>query len=226
MQYQHRISNRAKRISLKVEDSGAVVVTSPRRVSSSKVAQFVKENEAWIKLQQQKNHLKRSWLEDQHFILIFGQRYPKLTTSQPNQPSIYIKDNKLYLNLPGSSNLTPDLLEKTKQTEIQNFLKRTARHYFPTRLDYWSNLMNLEYQVLELSNQKTRWGSCSIDGCINLNWRLVQFPLAVSDYILVHELAHLTHRNHSKRFYKLVSRFCPHFKTSQTWLRKHGVSQL
>jgi predicted metal-dependent hydrolase len=67
--------------------------------------------------------------------------------------------------------------------------------------------------------QRTRWGSCSPTGRISLNWRLLQLPPSVSDYVLLHELAHLTHLNHSARFWREVERICPWHREARAWLR-------
>ena len=72
-----------------------------------------------------------------------------------------------------------------------------------------------------IRSQETRWGSCSPDGAIALNWRLVQMPDAVRDYILVHELMHLHQPNHSRRFWALVERACPDHKAARRWLKAH-----
>jgi predicted metal-dependent hydrolase len=70
--------------------------------------------------------------------------------------------------------------------------------------------------------QRTRWGSCSRRGTVSLNWRLVQTPDFVRDYIILHELAHLRHMNHSARFWREVERLCPEYRTAEHWLKKQG----
>jgi predicted metal-dependent hydrolase len=71
-------------------------------------------------------------------------------------------------------------------------------------------------------SQRTRWGSCSTRGVIMLNWRLIQLPPWVRDYVLFHELAHLRQPNHSRRFWREVERLCPDWRTAERWLRAHG----
>jgi len=71
-------------------------------------------------------------------------------------------------------------------------------------------------------NQKTRWGSCSRRSTISLNWRLVQVPPFVSDYILLHELAHLREMNHSRRFWHVVEQMCPDYHIAERWLKEHS----
>jgi predicted metal-dependent hydrolase len=72
---------------------------------------------------------------------------------------------------------------------------------------------------VSIRNQRTRWGSCSPSGRISLNWRLIQLPPAISDYVLLHELTHLRHLNHSARFWRELARLCPHHAEARQWLR-------
>jgi len=71
-------------------------------------------------------------------------------------------------------------------------------------------------------SQKSRWGSCSRRGTISLNWRLIQTPDFVRDYIILHELAHLREMNHSPRFWRAVIEFCPGYRDAERWLRAHS----
>jgi predicted metal-dependent hydrolase len=71
-------------------------------------------------------------------------------------------------------------------------------------------------------SQRTRWGSCSPSGRISLNWRLVQMPESVRDYVLLHELTHLLHLNHSKRFWRELERVCPWHRDARGWLKANG----
>jgi predicted metal-dependent hydrolase len=71
-------------------------------------------------------------------------------------------------------------------------------------------------------NQKSRWGSCSRRGTISLNWRLIQAPAFVLDYIILHELCHLEHMNHSRRFWRQVEHLYPGFKAAERWLKQHS----
>jgi predicted metal-dependent hydrolase len=76
--------------------------------------------------------------------------------------------------------------------------------------------------AVTVRNQRSRWGSCSSRGTITLNWRLVQMPPAVADYVMLHELAHLRHPNHSHRFWRAVAGVCADWRSSERWLRRHG----
>jgi len=107
-----------------------------------------------------------------------------------------------------------------------------ARQVLPARLrELAARISGLgvgELTVTQVSvrNQRARWGSCATGGRISLNWRLVQTPEAVRDYVLIHELMHLRQPNHSARFWALVARACPGHEVSRRWLREHEAALL
>ncbi len=105
---------------------------------------------------------------------------------------------------------------------MRRWLKATAKAELPARLRCLAAQHGLVVQGVSVRNQRTRWGSCSSDGRISLNWRLVQMPDEVRDYVLLHELMHLRVRNHSPRFWREVERVCPYQEASRRWLRERG----
>ncbi|MDE7247138.1 MAG: M48 family metallopeptidase [Lachnospiraceae bacterium] len=97
-----------------------------------------------------------------------------------------------------------------------------AREYFPKRVSYFQPLTGGSYDRITIRDQKTRWGSCSAKGTLSFNWRLMLAPPAVLDYVVVHELCHLTHMNHSAAFWALVESVCPDYRVHRKWLKEHG----
>jgi predicted metal-dependent hydrolase len=85
-----------------------------------------------------------------------------------------------------------------------------------------ANQHHIAIRRVSVRNQRSRWGSCSRRGTISLNWRLVQAPVFVRDYIILHELAHVKELNHSPRFWREVERLCPDFAEAERWLRGHS----
>jgi predicted metal-dependent hydrolase len=81
----------------------------------------------------------------------------------------------------------------------------------------------LTVRRITVRSQKSRWGSCSRRGTISLNWRLVQAPGFVRDYLVLHELAHLREMNHSRRFWGEVARLCPDYREAERWLKQHSI---
>lgn len=99
-----------------------------------------------------------------------------------------------------------------------------ARDIFTRKTAYYASIMHVTYGRISIREQKTRWGSCSSQGNLNFNWRLIFAPEEVLDYIVVHELAHRREMNHSQAFYRIVASVLPDYKEQQKWLRDHGQS--
>ena len=97
-----------------------------------------------------------------------------------------------------------------------------AREYFPRRAAYFQTFTGGVYHRITIRDQKTRWGSCSAKGTLSFNWRLMLAPPAVLDYVVVHELCHLTHMDHSPAFWQAVAAVCPDYRIHRKWLKEHG----
>ncbi|MBO5373883.1 MAG: M48 family metallopeptidase [Clostridia bacterium] len=98
-------------------------------------------------------------------------------------------------------------------------LKQRALLILPQRVEYFSRLMGVSPSSVSINRAKTRFGSCSSKGRINFSCRLMQYPDEAIDYVIIHELAHLKHLNHSKEFWAFVERFCPDYKARKGLLK-------
>lgn len=98
-------------------------------------------------------------------------------------------------------------------------LAKKAREYLPYRLEFWAKKYGYKYQVCKLGHQNTRWGSCSTTGTISLNIGLMKVPEVLRDYVILHELAHLNHPDHSKAFWAEVAEHDPHYKDHRRRLK-------
>ncbi len=101
-------------------------------------------------------------------------------------------------------------------------LRRLAGESLPARLAELAASLGRRVARVSVRAQRTRWGSCSPSGRISLNWRLVQLPEGVRDYVILHELTHLVHLDHSKRFWRELARVCPWHREARAWLRTKG----
>jgi predicted metal-dependent hydrolase len=103
--------------------------------------------------------------------------------------------------------------------ELEAQFRKRAASELPSRLHELARLHGFPVPAVSVRNQRTRWGSCAPSGRISLNWRLIQVPPAVRDYVLLHELTHLRHLNHSARFWRELARLCPGHAEARKWLR-------
>lgn len=111
-----------------------------------------------------------------------------------------------------------DSLPKLNREALAN-ARQQAKKMIPLRTAQIAQTMNLTYNKITIRSQKTRWGSCSHHNNLNFNWRLILMPTEILDYVIIHELAHTVQHNHSKKFYEIVSRYCPHYKLLRKKLR-------
>lgn len=113
--------------------------------------------------------------------------------------------------------------EDLKRMQVMdNRYRNAAKEYFTKRVEYYIQLTGGTYTRITIRDQKTRWGSRSTSGTLSFNYRLMYAPLKVLDYVVVHELCHITYMDHSKNFWNKVASVLPDYKESRRWLREHG----
>ncbi len=106
-----------------------------------------------------------------------------------------------------------------RRDAIVKIYKKEARRWFEARLAFFAGLMGVKPLSLSVRGQKTLWGSCTGEGAISLNWKLLACPPEIIDYVVVHELAHIRHRNHSAQFWEFVGRFDPEYTKHRAYLK-------
>lgn len=112
---------------------------------------------------------------------------------------------------------------ETRRLEaLEKRYRSAAREQFERRAAYYQRITGGTYTSVTVRDQKTRWGSCSSRGTLSFNYRLIFAPPVILDYVVVHELCHLTHMNHSKDFWDMVASVMPEYKVCRKWLRDHG----
>ena len=123
-----------------------------------------------------------------------------------------------------------EYLEKIKVQNEKNilicydkFYMFYAKEYLPLRVEYFARLMNLTYSEIKFRKMRSRWGSCSSNGVITLNTQLIKIDKKIIDFIVVHELSHLVHMNHSRLFHNLVKQYIPNAKELNGALRKTNI---
>ena len=113
--------------------------------------------------------------------------------------------------------------EKTpSEKRLEAIYRKAAREYFPKRVSHYARMLGVTYGKISIRDQKTRWGSCSSEGNLSFNWRLILAPPDVLDYVVIHELCHRKEMNHSKEFWALVESLMPKYKERRKWLRENG----
>jgi len=206
---------KARRYLLRLRPDGAARVTIPRGGSKVEARHFAESHAPWLEQQllrqaRQQNGLT-TWGPDTQ-ILFRGDRV--WLELNPNCASATVCFGDQVVNIPeGKTDLRPP---------IERHLWRLAVKELPPRVLELAALHQFRVHRVTVRNQRSRWGSCSRRGTISLNWRLVQAPPFVRDYIILHELAHLKEMNHSRRFWREVARLCPDFAVAERWLKQNS----
>jgi predicted metal-dependent hydrolase len=205
-------SRRARRYVLRLRADGLARLTVPRHGSATEAWQFAQRQRAWIERQLQhfsrRPTLPREWFAGTE-ILFRGER---VKIELVENIARFGNESILVANTVANTDLRP-LIEK--------HLRALSQKELPARTFEFATLHQLTVRRVTIRAQRSRWGSCSSGGVISLNWRLVQTPLFVRDYIILHELMHLRQMNHSARFWKEVEQVCPDYRRAKLWLKEN-----
>jgi len=211
----HFVRNgRARRYILRVLPDASVRVTIPRRGSQREAEAFVRTRAEWIDERRRELETTRRatrWRAGQR-VWWRGERCV-LEVTPATAGTVTVRCGDLSATSVPRDDYRP-LLEPV--------MRRWAADLLPARLRALASACGLVIARVSIRNQRSRWGSCSRDGNIALNWRLVQMPATVCDYVLLHELMHLREPNHSPRFWALVEGVCPDYAQARAWLRAEG----
>ncbi|MCX5783095.1 MAG: M48 family metallopeptidase [Elusimicrobia bacterium] len=146
-------------------------------------------------------------------LLYLGGLYEIKTQGNPQSPiAVEILQESAVVNSDGKT---------SPETILLAWLKAEAERIIGEKARFWSEKMSIQYNRLLVKDQRSLWGSCSAKRNLNFCWRLIKAPLAVVEYVVIHELAHLSHMNHGEQYWELVSRWCPDYKTHRKWLNTH-----
>ncbi len=188
----------------------SITVKIPYAFPSSQIEKILKKHEEWIKQKQLAIQI-RTGQKDSEAYLYLGISYP--LEIRHNQKNIVELEDKFYVGSP---------TQKYAKTYLTSWYKQQARKIITERVQHYSRLSGLTYQSVAITSAETRWGSCSSQKTLNFNWRLIMAPLAVIDYVVTHELAHLTELNHSRDFWETVRKMYPLYRQYRTWLKRNG----
>lgn len=204
---------RARRYILRVRPDGTLRVTVPRGGSRREAEQFVRRHEKWVARERSRVRVESASPEwhDGRTILLRGETV---------RISIEARENACRVVYGDRSVLVRELADV--RPAIERDLRALAGAILPPRLNELAARHNLQVGAVSIRNQRSRWGSCARNRNIALNFRLVQMPAHVCDYVLLHELMHIKQQNHSRRFWRLVEAVCPEFRAAERWLRTTG----
>lgn len=211
-------SRRARRYILRVMPDGVARVTIPRGGSRREAESFLSAHAEWLTRQRARvrgaaERRAAAWSVGQR-VFLRGERVA--IAPAEDAPDVVAL---------GAERVPIDARHPPARSLVR-FLRALATRELPPRVRELADAFDLSPARVIVRDQQSRWGSCSPSGTISLNWRLVQMPPRVAEYVMVHELMHLQQPNHSRRFWRLVRRACPWTDEARAWLRRHGPDLL
>jgi predicted metal-dependent hydrolase len=211
------IRSRRKTYTLVVTREGELLVRAPLRATDAQVEALVREKSAWIEEKQKLVHklvlesAPHAYQPGERFWFL-GQQYP-LEISPTSKSALALVSGRFHL----ARSHQPHA-----QTLFERWYRREARQVLQDRVQALAAIHSIPMPVVRISSARTRWGSCSGRGTLSFPWRLVLAPPEVIDYVVVHELAHLSEHNHSSRFWERVAAMMPDYKHRLRWLKENG----
>lgn len=206
---------RAKHYLLKLHPRGSVSITVPRGGTLTQAYEFLHSRQDWVTKQWRKmreqNLPPLRWGAGSK-ALFRGEVETLMEDWVGSQRMIVMGEERM---------MGPDESEDWRPY-VESYMRFLAGLEFPHRTRELATEVGLRVNRVTVRNQRSRWGSCSSRGNIALNWRLIQAPPAVLDYVIYHELAHIVEMNHSRRFWNLVKKFCADYEELRSWLKQNA----
>ncbi len=203
-----RVARRARHARLQVRPFGGLEVVIPPRFPRAEVAPFVARHEPWIQRQLERQARARAAVRPPERIEL---AFDGSSTAVIYTPALRGTTGDLFA--PAPPGIRIDAAESGEQLrELRAWLRQRAQALLPPRLEALAARTGLDYARVGIRSQKTRWGSCSRRGHISLNDQLLFVPPATADYLMIHELCHTRHLDHSRAFWRLVERHCPDYR--------------
>lgn len=203
-----------KNARLKVCEDGVVQLYVPTSFTEEEIERLLEKKAKWIALKHQYFKQKSRIQLRRNEILMFGNRYSYFYSSKYYNKVIINHESK-------TIQAKRDLLDKAVQ---EKWLKSVAKKYISERVETLSESLLLSYNKLYIRSQRKKWGNCSNEKNISINWRVIKAPEFVIDYVIIHELCHTVIMKHTVRFQTLLRSHCPDCDAAQAWLDKYGNS--
>lgn len=207
---------RARRYLLGLQPDGSARLVIPRRGTEAEGLRFLEGSEAWllkrVAMARSRTQTRQPWVHETRFLF------------RGEETVLHVEKTERGLRL-GFADQTvsvPHALSDYRDNVLSH-LRRLAECELPVRTRELALLHGIAVNRVTVRAQKTRWGSCSARGTISLNWRLIQAPPEVVDYLIIHELMHRREMNHSPRYWKLLAAAFPDYRRAEQWLKKSGI---
>tara|TARA_R110001599_G_C12164534_1_gene652579 strand:- start:398 stop:1117 length:720 start_codon:yes stop_codon:yes gene_type:complete len=214
-------TNRRKSADIRVED-GAVSVVVPVNTSAEKIDQLLTAKRRWIiekiALHQEKTPVNSKRYVSGEAFSYLGRNYRLKVEQGPFAPVKLIK-GRLVVTTPSGSE-QPHIIRNA----IIRWYKHRANNKLRVKVDRYTSILGVHPMGISIRSFKSRWGSCTANGRVDFNWKIIMAPIRIVDYVVVHELCHLKQHDHSPAYWREVERAMPDYKECRMWLRENAHS--
>lgn len=206
------IKSKRKTIALVIDHDGELIVRAPFYASKRDVMGFVEEKQSWVIAKSRE--MKEKALQTPNLDYCDGEKIMYM-----GKTCTIKRGNFKQFHFDGECFWIPE--DKDARKLIIQWYKNAASNLLKPRVEEIAEVMKEEYAGIRITSAKTRWGSCSYDNHLNFSWHLMMCPKSVIDYVIVHELSHIKHKDHSRDFWRHVNKFDPHYIQHDNWLKEH-----
>jgi predicted metal-dependent hydrolase len=210
---------RTKTARLQVDD-GAVSIVVPLELPQTRIKKILAEKNRWIKeklyLHQQAMPASSKEFVNGEAFAYLGRNY-RLKIKTGAFAPVKLKQGRLVVTLP-KQNRTPELI----RTALVQWYQQQALIRFTEKVERYAKIIGVSPKKVSIKQFKSRWGSCTAKGEIQFHWKVILAPHKIVDYVVIHELCHLKHHDHSPAFWKSVERYMPDYLESKEWLKMVG----
>ena len=217
-----RSARRKKTVAVTVDPAGSILVVAPERVATDRLDTIVTRKAEWLvrRIRRAESHgpllLPREFVSGES-VRYLGRHY-RLKVNAGTTGSAKLRGGWLHVPAPGGSQDAAHV-----RAALVSWFRRRAAERLPERVEAWHARAGVPMPRMIVASQQKRWGSCDHSGTIRLNWRIIQAPMRLVDYVVVHELVHLRHRGHGRDYWQAVGRVMPDYERRRRDLRERGA---
>jgi predicted metal-dependent hydrolase len=216
-----RSKRRKRTLAFKVERDGSLRILVPYTAKLGSIEKVLEKRAPWIVRERdtrKRGNFIDEFTDGAKFSYLGHTCVLRVTHGGDAGRSCALSPRVLHVHVP-EEGLSPKNLREEVRLEILLWIKKRARAKLKKRLDNWAKRLGVAYKKLVITSPQQRWGSCSADNIIRLNWRLMMAPLPILDYVAAHELCHIRHKDHSARFWKFLEQAMPDYGLRRKALR-------
>jgi predicted metal-dependent hydrolase len=225
LEYQIQRSSRRSTVSIAVVPSAGLVVTAPAKATAKRLDELVRRKGAWIVQRLKRQSELSPPLSEREFVSgetfkYLGRQY-RLRVQEGAQDG-EVRLYGAFMTIAMAKGPDKDQRSDRARRALVSWYRGKAKAYLPRRVAVWAPRLGLPVPQLLVAEPAKRWGSVAKNGAVRVNWRVLQAPVALVDYVVAHELVHLIHEDHSRAFWATLGRIMPDYEERKAQLRAMG----